>query len=179
MNEPWTLVGQIVASATLFVGVWAAIWQTFFADPNSIPFDDDEDDYEMTAFTFTGTATAGTSAPAGALSGGVTPWFRLSERSAASSFTLTGTFTATIQLEYSNAPTFDKGTDYAIDDTAFTLPTLRALPLGIADYVRARCTAYTSGSPKLSFAQALDANGRPFKIGEDSKITSPPSSEAS
>lgn len=130
-------------------------------------------------FTFTGTAAAGTSAVAGAISGGVTPWYRLSERTAESSFTLTGTFTATIQLEYSNATAFNKGNDYAIDDTVLDEPSLRALPVGIGDYVRGRCTAFTSGSPKMSLARALGADGRPFTIAEDTKLTAPPSSEAS
>lgn len=135
------------------------------------------------AFTFTGTAAAGTSAAAGATTGGVSPWYRLSERTAASSFTLTGpvtgTFTATIQLEYSNAPDFDKGYDFNIDDTLLSAPSLRALPVGIGDYVRGRCTAYTTGSPRLRFATALDDDGRPFSITEDTKKTPAPSSEAS
>lgn len=130
-------------------------------------------------FTFTGTAAAGTSAAAGAVSGGVTPWFRLFERSAESSFHLTGTFTATIQIEYSNNPNFDKGTDYGIDETSLTLPSVRGLPVGIGDFVRHRCTAYTSGSPKLSYAKALGPDGKPFSIPEDSKVTPAPSSEAS
>lgn len=131
------------------------------------------------AFTFTGTAAAGTSAAAGTTSGGVTPWYRLSERSAASSWTLTGTFVATIVPEYSNAPAFDKSTDYATDAGTFTTPSLREAPLGIADFVRFRCTAYTSGSPKLSFAMALGSDGRPFSIPEDTKKTPAPSGEAS
>lgn len=130
-------------------------------------------------FTFTGTASAGTSAAAGAVSGGVTPWYRLFERSAESSFHLTGTFTATVQLEYSNNAAFNKGTDYAIDETTLTLPSVRGLPIGIGDFFRARCTAYTSGSPKLSFAKALGPDGKPFSIPEDSSVTPAPSSEAS
>ena len=131
------------------------------------------------AFTFTGTAAAGTSAVQGATSGGVTPWYRLWERTTASGVHLTGTFTATIQLEYSNAETFDKGADFAIDSTPFTTPNARAMPLGIGDYVRGRCTSFTSGTPKLSFSRSLGDDGRPFKICEDTKVTPAPSSEAS
>lgn len=128
------------------------------------------------AFTFTGTAAPGTSAAAGAIAGGVTPWYRLFERANASSFHLTQTFVATIQPEYSNCPDFDKGADFGIDADSYQVPTVRALPIGIGDFVRFRCTAYTSGSPKVSFAKALNPNGAPFSIQEDAKKTPAPSS---
>lgn len=127
------------------------------------------------SFTFTAASASG-SAAAGATSGSVTPWYRLSERSAASSFILSGTFVATIQPEYSNVPDFDKGTDYAPDAATFTVPTLRELPLGIADFVRHRCVAFTSGTPKISFAKALDPIGIARSIQEDSRKTPAPSS---
>lgn len=128
------------------------------------------------AFTFTGTAAPGTSAAAGAIAGGVTPWYRIYERSAANSFILSGTFVATVQPEYSNSSDFDKGSDFATDVDSYTVPTLRALPLGIGDFVRFRCTAFTSGTPKISFAKALNPNGAPFSIQEDAKKTPAPSS---
>lgn len=128
------------------------------------------------AFTFTTTAAAGTSAPAGATSGGVTPWFRIYERIAPSSFIIAGTFVATIQIEYSNNQSFNKGTPEAIDPLPITAPTLRAYPLCIADFVRYRCTAFTSGAPTLSHAKALDAHWHPFDIPEDTNKTPPPSS---
>jgi len=128
------------------------------------------------AFTFTGTAAAGTSAAAGAIAGGVTPWYRISERSEKSSFHLTGVFVATIQPEYSNAATFDKGNDFAPDAATYSVPTLRELPLGIADFVRYRCTAFTSGTPMLSMAKALNPSGVAAVIQEDTKKTPAPSS---
>lgn len=131
------------------------------------------------AFTFTGTAAAGTSAAANATSGGVTPWYRIGDRTAANSFILSGTFVATVQPEYSNAPSFDKGSDYATDPATYAAPTLRGLPLGIADFVRFRCTAFTSGAPKVSFAKALGADGRAYVIPEDSAKTPAPSSQGS
>lgn len=133
----------------------------------------------MTPFTFNAAAAAGTSALAGAITGSVTPWYRLSDRTSASSLIISGTFVATVRLEYSNAAAFDKGPDFAQDANVFTEPTLRELPAGIADYVRARCTAYTSGSPVFSFAKALSSTGSPFSIPEDTKKTPAPSSEAS
>ena len=131
------------------------------------------------SFTFTGTAAAGTSANPGAISGGVTPWYRISDRVEASSLILSGTFVATIQIEYSNVAEFDKGSDYAIDALAITTPTLREIPLGAADYVRGRCIAFTSGTPKLSFARAVRSGGAPYTIPEDTKKTPPPSSAGS
>jgi hypothetical protein len=130
----------------------------------------------MTPFTFDSSAAAGTSAAAEATSGGVTPWYRLSNRTESSSFILSGTFVGTINPEYSNSADFDKGTDYVADSNSYTVPTLRELPLGIADFVRFRCTAYTSGSPKVSLARALGVGGIPQAIGEDSKKTPSPSS---
>lgn len=127
------------------------------------------------SFTFTAASSTG-SAAAGATSGSVTPWYRLSERSAASSFILSGTFVATIQPEYSNVADFDKGTDYAPDAAGYTTPTLRELPLGIGDFARFRCTAFTSGTPKLSLAKALDPRGIASSIPEDTKKTPAPSS---
>lgn len=128
------------------------------------------------AFTFTGVGAPGTSAAAGATAGGVTPWYRIFERVNASSFHLTGTFVATIQPEYSNCQDFDKGDDFGVDADSYTVKTVRALPVGIGDFVRLRCTAYISGSPKASFAKALNAQGAPFSIQEDSKKTPAPSS---
>jgi hypothetical protein len=128
------------------------------------------------AFTFTASSVAGTSAAAGATSGGVTPWYRILERTNASSFILSGTFVATIQPEYSNAPDFDKSSDFVVDAASYQAPTLRALPVGVADYVRFRCSAYTSGSPKISMAKALNPGGAPFSIQEDAKKTPAPSS---
>lgn len=128
------------------------------------------------SFTFTGTAAPGTSAAVGAIAGGVTPWYRLSERSASSSFILSGTFVATVQPEYSNVSDFDKGADYALDAASYTVPTLRELPLGIADFVRFRCTAFTSGTPKVSMAKALDPSGIARSIPADTKKTPAPSS---
>lgn len=133
----------------------------------------------MASFLFTGTAAAGTSAANGATSGGVTPWFRIADRIAASSFLLTGTFSATISPEYSNVSAFDKGSDFGVDATVYTVPTLRELPLGIADYVRYRCTVFVSGAPKISHARAIGAGNTPLPISEQSTKTPAPSSEAS
>lgn len=132
----------------------------------------------MNAFTFTAAAATG-SAAVGAVTGAVTPWYRLYERTNASSFHLTGTFVASIKPEYSNSQAFDKGTDYTPDDSTFASPTVYALPLGIGDFVRFRCTAFTSGSPKVSLSRALGADGTPMSISEDTVKTPAPSSAGS
>lgn len=128
-------------------------------------------------FNFTGVGAPGTSALSGAVSGGVSPWCRISERTHASSYLLTGIFVASIQPEYSNNPEFDKGSDFAPDPQIDSVPALRELPIGIADFVRWRCTAYTSGTPVLSTAKALSANGSPVVLSEDTSKTPAPSSQ--
>lgn len=130
-------------------------------------------------FTFDRATAAPGSAAAGATSGGVSPWVRLSGRKVPSSLIIAGTFVATLGLEYSNNPDFDKGSDFATDAASYNAPTLRELPLGIATFVRVRCTAYTSGSPILSFAEAIGTNDAPFVLPEDSKKTPAPSSAGS
>lgn len=134
----------------------------------------------MTPFTFTSAAGAGTSAAAGAITGGVTPWYRISDRTKPSSYTLSGTFVAGIKAEFSNASGFDKGDDFVQDDgPVHDAKVLRELPVGVADFVRYRCLGYTSGAPKISHAKAIGADGAPFVIPEDTFKTPTPSSAGS
>jgi hypothetical protein len=128
----------------------------------------------MSGFTFSaGDGTGGITPPAGSAS----PWYNVADLVAPVSFTLTGTFVATIVQDYSNNDSASKGDDFTIDATVYTSKEgPRQFTPGASKYTRFRCTAYTSGAPKVSWAKGRGASGAPVEIMDQSSKTPAPSS---
>jgi hypothetical protein len=92
-----------------------------------------------------------------------TEWFRLDQAAAETKFMLTGPFSGTVSLQYSNNGTYqNKGTDFTTDPRTFTAAGVYEIPFGIARFVRFVGSGWASGTCVPSFGHTKNSNGGLF-----------------
>lgn len=102
--------------------------------------------------------------------GGDSPWYRLADLVDPVCFILTGIFSATIVIRYSNDGEDDQSANptkaYVTDSYTMSAPDgPRQIPPGTAKFVQFGASSYVSGSPKVSWAKARFAgNGAPENV---------------
>ena len=99
-----------------------------------------------------------------------TEWWDISDTVRDVSLFVYGTFVGTYVIDISADRTAGTSKEYVTLSGSYTTARVIAIPAGAAQFVRVRCTVYTSGIIKATFTHGLSDDGKIYPIVTESRV---------